>query len=292
MISGSPDCLVKLKAQYNNLNPATKRVADHILTNPLDVIENNIVDLAAKIKVSQFSIISCIKSTGYNGYKDFKISLARDFDPSTTTLFEGIAEVDDAYAILCKVAQKKMQSLKDTMHLIDREALNKSIEIITKADGIEIYGIGYSSFAAEKLSIDLKRLGKKTVMYSDPNYQMMSASILTPKDVAFGFSTSGSSISVVKSLELAKTNGAKTIAVTAFADSPLSRFSDIVLLTTYSDPLLLKYTNNSVVEQTMLVSAITLAVAHTDAPHALLNLSETSAVIKLGKDRPRQKGDA
>ena len=41
--SQGPDCLAKLRAEYDDLNPATKKVAEHILNNPGDVIEYNIV---------------------------------------------------------------------------------------------------------------------------------------------------------------------------------------------------------------------------------------------------------
>lgn len=280
MMKSTPECLIRLNAHYNNLNPATKKVADYILANPMEVIENNIVDLAEKIQVSQFSVINCIKTLGYNGYKDFKLSLARDLVPSSTTLFDGISEKDDAYKIFCIIVQKKIQSLLDTTKIIEPSELNKAAEMISKANRIEIYGIGYSAFAADNLSMNLRRLGKNTAMLHDIHYQMMSASLMTDNDLAIGFSTSGSSKSVVKSLELSRENGASTIAITSFANSPITQFADVVLLTTYSEPKILKDTNSSIVEQVALVSAITLAVAHIDAPHAILNLSETSALIK------------
>lgn len=279
MVTGTPKCLVRLRAQYNSLNPATRKVADYILANPLDVIENNIVDLALKIKISQYSIINCLKIIGYNGYKDFRISLAKEFDPSETTLFEGIAKNDNPFEILCKTAQKKMQSLKDTTKLINEESLNKVIKMIIDAKRIEIYGIGYSYFAASMLGMNLRRLGFNTITLGDPNYQMMSASILNSKDLAIGFSTSGESTSIVKSLQLAKKNNVNIIAITAFSNSPVCRFADIVLLTTYSEPQILKHTNNSIIEQTLLVSSLTLAISLTNAPSALLNISKTSSVV-------------
>jgi DNA-binding MurR/RpiR family transcriptional regulator len=279
MVNNTPKCLVKLKSKYNSLNPATKKVADYILTNPLDVIENNITDLASKIKVSQYSIINCLKTIGYKGYKDFRLSLAKEFEPSEMTLFEGITENDTPFEILCKTAQKKMQCLKDTTKLINEESLNNAIKLITSAKRIEIYGIGYSYFAASMLEMNLRRLGFDSIAFRDPNYQMMCASVLNSKDLAIGFSTSGESASIVKSLQLAKKNNTNTIAVTAFPDSPICRFADVVLLTTYSEPEILKNTNNSIVEQTLLVSSLTLAIALTNTRSAISRLNKTASVI-------------
>ena len=280
MNGATPECIIKLKAQYNNLNPATKKVAKYILDNPGAVLENNITELAEKIQVSQFSIINCIKTTGYNGYKDFKISLAKDIDSSATTLFENFEEDDDPYTILKKVAGIKEQSINDTLHLIDEQTFTSAVDMISAAGKVLVCGIGYSFFAADCAAMNFKRLGKDAVGYRDPNYQKMTASLLGGGDLAIGFSVSGASSSVVKSLDIAKEAGADVICVTAFAGSPITSHADLSLMTTYSDPMFLKDTNNSIVEQMVLVSALTMALAYKDKPKALLYLSESTSVIK------------
>ncbi len=279
MERSTPECLIKLKAQYNSLNPATRKVADYILANPVAVLENNITELAERIEVSQFSIINCIKTTGYNGYKDFKLSLAKDIDTSTTTLFEGFSEDDTAYSILQKVARIKMRSINDTLHLVDEATFSRAVDMVSSARKVELSGIGYSYFAADSAAMNFLRLGINASAKRDPNYQKMSASLLSKGDLAIGFSVSGASTSVVSSLEIAKSEGADTIAVTAFANSPITRHADLVLMTTYSEPMFLKDTNNSIVEQTVLVSALTMALAHRDKPNAFYYLSESASVI-------------
>ena len=280
MINSTPEALIKLKATINNLNPATKKVADYVLANPLDVIENNIVDLSNKIDVSQFSIINCIKAIGYKGYKDFKMSLAKDINPNDMHfLFEDINSEDDYYTMLVKITQKKIQCLNDTLKLIESSNFCKAVEMISAASRIEIYAIGYSAFAAENAHLNFRRINKECVSYRDPHYQKIAASLLKPEDVAIGISASGASESVVKSLEFAKNNDAKTIAITANQNSPITEYADLTLLTTYSEPVFLKDTNSSIVEQVTLVSALTIAIATKDAPGAFLSLSETSNVI-------------
>ena len=284
MKRSTPECLVKLKAQYNSLNPATKKVADFILSNPGEVLENNITELAEKIEVSQFSIINCIKTTGYNGYKDFKLSLAKDIDTKTTTLFEGFSEDDTPYTILQKVSGIKMRSISDTLHLVAEDTFARAVDMIAAARKVETSGIGYSYFAADCAAMNFLRLGINACAKRDPNYQKMSASLLTKEDLAIGFSVSGASLSVVSSLEIAKHEGASTIAVTAFANSPITRHADLVLMTTYSEPMFLKDTNNSIVEQTVLVSALTMALAHRNKPNAYYYLSESASVIQDKKN--------
>jgi len=278
-------CLQKLRAECANLNPATKKVAEYILENPGDIIECNIADLAERIQVSPYSIISCIKTIGYSGYKDFRIAFAQSYDPAQTTLFEGITSEDSPFTIFQKTIQKKRNSLSETEKIVDPKTIGQAVDMIVASQRIEFYGIGYSKYAAEMLCMSLRRIGRNTVFYSDPNFQQMSAFMLGEQDLAIGFSTSGVTQSVVKALKYAKIGGCKTIVVTSIPRSPITEYADVTLLTTYSDPLLIKDTVSSSIEQIALVSSLLLAVAHIDAPHALVNLSETSAVIGDSQSR-------
>jgi DNA-binding MurR/RpiR family transcriptional regulator len=264
MERSTPDCLIRLKAQYNRLNPATRKVADFILANPAEVLEHSITELAEKIHVSQFSIINCIKTTGYIGYRDFKLSLAREMDTTTAVLPESFSPDDSPYGILQKVAGIKMRGIGDMLHLIDEASFSKAVDMIADARSVELFGIGYSFFAAEAAATNFLRLGIRASAQRDTSYQNLSASLLGPGDLAIGFSVLGESSGVVSSLEAAQSHGTQAIAITAYADSPITRHADLVLMTTYSEPMFDSDISHSIVEQAVLVSALTVALACRD----------------------------
>jgi len=264
MKRSNPDCLIRLKAQYNRLNPATRKVADFILSNPAEVLDHNITELAEKIKVSQFSIINCIKTTGYVGYKDFKLSLAKEMDTTPETPSECLSSDDSPYSILQKVAGIRMRSISDMLHLVNESIFTSVVDMIAGARSVELFGVGYSFFAAESAATNFLRLGIRASAQRDSSYQDISASLLGPGDLAIGFSVSGASPSVVSSLEAVQSHGAGTIAVTAYADSPVTHHADLVLMTTYIEPMLPVENSQAIVEQAVLVSALTIALAHRD----------------------------
>jgi RpiR family carbohydrate utilization transcriptional regulator len=72
------------------------------------------------------------------------------------------------------------------------------------------------------------RLGVPVVAYADPHTQAMSASMLGPTDVVVSISGSGRSRDLIRSVEIARAAGAKTIAITV-GGSTLSQVSDVVL---------------------------------------------------------------
>ncbi|MEN6593902.1 MAG: MurR/RpiR family transcriptional regulator [Clostridiaceae bacterium] len=284
-ITNSSECIARLRSVYNMLSPKAAMVADYIFAHAEEVITISITELALKAGVSQFSVVNCVKTAGYKGYSDFKVALALGMNQSKTLLLGDNSDSDNPYDILIHTMRRKSQSLLDTLVLISESAFCRAVELVMSARRIELYGIGSSSHAAEYLEFHLRRMGYNTAFYRDPNYQVMSAAVLGPNDLAFGFSTSGETRSVVDAIHNARQNGCATVAVTSFAESSLVKQADCVLLTTYSNPEFFRATNNSVPEQVSVVSAMVLAIAHSNKEHAIENLARTTDIVEeAGQD--------
>lgn len=284
-ITNSSECIARLRSVYNMLSPKAAMVADYIFAHAEEVIAISITDLAAKTGVSQFSVVNCVKTAGYKGYSDFKVALALGMNQSKMLLLGDLSDTDNPYDVLIHTMQKKSQSLLDTLTLISETSFNRVVEMIMSARRIEAYGIGSSAHAAEYLEFHLRRMGYNTAFYRDPNYQVMSASVLGAGDLAIGFSTSGETKSIVDAIRNARQNGCATVVVTSFAESSLVKQADCVLLTTYSNPDFFRATNNSVPEQVSLASAIVLAIARSSKEHAIENLARTTdSVDEAGQD--------
>jgi DNA-binding MurR/RpiR family transcriptional regulator len=288
-ITNSSECIARLRSVYNMLSPKAAMVADYIFAHAEEVIAISITDLAAKAGVSQFSVVNCVKTAGYKGYSDFKVALALGMNQSKMLLLGGLSDTDNPYDVLLHTMQKKSQSLLDTLTLISETSFNRVVEMIMSARRIETYGIGSSAHAAEYLEFHLRRMGYNTAFYRDPNYQVMSASVLGAGDLAIGFSTSGETKSVVDAIRNARQNGSATVVVTSFAESSLVKQADCVILTTYSNPDFFRATNNSVPEQVSVASAIVLAIARSSKEHAIENLARTAdSVDEAGQDNSEE----
>lgn len=71
----------------------------------------------------------------------------------------------------------------------------------------------------------------KCIVADDKYLQVLAANVMGSEDVALGLSISGENSSTIESIDLAKRNGAKVIAITNHEESSLARLGDIVLLT-------------------------------------------------------------
>ncbi len=84
------------------------------------------------------------------------------------------------------------------------------------------YGAGGGAIAALDLQYKLVRLGVRAVPHTDAEMQVVSATLLTPADVAVAISHSGESQDVARALAIAGKAGAQTIAITNHPGSPLA----------------------------------------------------------------------
>ena len=74
------------------------------------------------------------------------------------------------------------------------------------------------------------RIEPKVNCVNDAHTQAMLAATMSAEDVAVVFSYSGSTKDTNAVAELAKKNGAKVVAITRFQKSPLTEFTDVILL--------------------------------------------------------------
>ena len=67
--------------------------------------------------------------------------------------------------------------------------------------------------------------------YTDNHMQAIAVSHTDDKSVVMGISHSGRSKDIVQALQIAKENGATTVSLTNFSNSPLNKVSDYTLYT-------------------------------------------------------------
>ncbi|HRO55123.1 MAG TPA: SIS domain-containing protein, partial [Alicycliphilus sp.] len=86
---------------------------------------------------------------------------------------------------------------------------------------IEFYGAGNSGIVAQDAQHKFFRLGVTSLSSSDGHIQVMSATLLGPGDCAVIISNSGRTRDLMDAADIARKNGATTIAITA-SGSPLA----------------------------------------------------------------------
>jgi RpiR family carbohydrate utilization transcriptional regulator len=130
-----------------------------------------------------------------------------------------------------KVIDATIDALRDTVAIMDKEQYGKALKAIVNAPNILFCGVGDAALVAMEAYQRFVRVGQSCCASEDPDLQLIMATNLGKTDVVVAVSHSGKSSTVVNTVKAAKQAGATVIAITNFPVSPLTKNSDIVLLT-------------------------------------------------------------
>lgn len=230
MNSSSVNSLTRIRSSLPALAASEARVANWIVQQPEKIIHMSMAQVAQACGVSDTTVLRFCRTAGFQGYTDLKLSIARDVSSPTQIIHDDIAEGDNPATIARKVFMSNIQALYDTLEVLDEEALTRAIELITGAKRILIVGVGTSAPIVHSMHNMLMRLGIICKAQTDSYLQLMEVALLGPGDVVIAISQSGSSIDPVLTLKQARANGAATICITGNAQSPITEYADVTLL--------------------------------------------------------------
>jgi DNA-binding MurR/RpiR family transcriptional regulator len=272
-----------IEAATPTLTPAMRRIAKAIRDNPAIVLEKTISQIADACGTSVASVVRFCRAVGVSGYAELRMSLATELGKEAAqfgadfTLGAEIARTDTLEEMASKVASLEMLAIEETVSSLDFKALERVVAALDKAQRILLFGIGASHFVAQDLHHKLFRVGRNVFLMMDA-HEAWTAALLSPKlTVAIAFSHSGVTADTVQFLELARQNGALTVAVTGARDSRLARAADERLITHARESALRAGAMVSRIAQLALVDCLFLGVAR-------LRYEQTIDALKRTRD--------
>lgn len=270
----------QIRMRLPSLTPLEGKVATDILARK-DIDESTPLRTVAEGSgVSEAMVVKVAKKLGFAGFREFRQGLVDYYNSDTAALHSEIGAQDTAGQIVQKVFRTAMQALEETFAILDLEAFERAADFLHRARQRDFYGLGGSAQIARDVSHKFLRIGIRTSVFDDAHMMVMSAALLGHDDVAIAFSHSGSTTAVIEAVELARRNGARTIAVTNYADSPLAKIVDVVLCSTAQNNPLLGENATARIAQLNLLDALFVAVAQRDRAAADQNLARTMRAVQ------------
>ena len=269
--------LLQAQLLYNDMGKSEKRVADWLFSHSGEILPYSISDLASMCESSEATIVRFSKRLGCTGYQDLKIALAREHDKKV--IAPTITADDDCFSIFEKVCNDAYMSLERTKKTLSPEAMSAAVRAIADSGRVVLIGLGTSAQVAEDASNKLLRAGYNSVAYADTHMQAIAVSQLRRGDTVIGISQSGASKDIVESMKVAKSRGARTIAITSRERSPIARLSEIVLLTDTEETRHSTLGLNSHLARLVVIDALCYKLVYENAEHAQA-LGEGEAELK------------
>jgi len=255
------------------------KVLDKIIARDEFSEETSIKEIAIENQVSEAMIVKIAKKLDFSGYREFRSNLVLYRQLEVSRMFQDLSADDDMENLVTKVFRNSIQALEETMAILDIQAMKKCADLLATRKKILLFGLGGSAQIAFDFSHKLLRIGIGSYVLNDSHMMLMSAALCDVDSVVIGISHSGHTSDVVEALKLARSNGARTIAITNYAGSPICSYADIVLNSTSRGGTLLGENAASRIAQLNILDVLYVAIAQKDHKKSEENLSRTIAAI-------------
>src|SRR3954471_20436645 len=276
----------RIRMMMPHLTPLERRVGDTMLgRRDFDEI-TPLRTVADDAGVSEAMVVKVTKKLGFSGFQDFRAGIVGYNSLPTTELHQELSPDDTSAEIARKVFRTSVHALEETLSILDPEAFEKAADLIFTARQRDFYGMGGSAQIARDAGHKFLRIGVRTSVFDDAHMMLMSAALLGGGEVAVAFSHWGTPTAVIEPLRLARRRGARTVALTNYATSPLAAEADVVLCSTAPGSPLLGENAAARIAQLVILDAVFVAVARRDLGAAERNLAATRAAVAARRHAP------
>ncbi|WP_409524287.1 transcriptional regulator HexR [Nitrincola sp. MINF-07-Sa-05] len=210
----------------DKLRKSEQKVADYVLANPHEVIHMRIVDLASEANVSEPTVVRFCRALNYDGFQDFKLTLAQGLASNTSFEKFSLDTKDTVIEFKQKIFDSMIGNLINIREQLDPETLEEAIDVLAKANRVEFYGFGASAPVCADAQHKFYRLMISAAAYSDPHMQTISALTLTQGDVVVAISQTGRTKDLLHTVKLVKEAGATVITLCP-GTTPLAELATI-----------------------------------------------------------------
>ncbi|WP_299182366.1 SIS domain-containing protein [uncultured Neptuniibacter sp.] len=208
------------------LRKSEQKVADYVLAHANDVIHMRIVDLASEANVSEPTVVRFCRALNYDGFQDFKLTLAQGLASNTNFEQFSLNSKDTVTEFKEKIFDSMIGNLLSMKDQLDTETVEKAIAALAKARRVEFYGFGASAPVCTDAAHKFHRLKVSSTSYSDPHMQAISAVSLDERDVVVAISQTGRTKDLLHTVKLVKETGTTVISLCP-SSTPLSEIATI-----------------------------------------------------------------
>jgi DNA-binding MurR/RpiR family transcriptional regulator len=238
--------------------PSTlRKIARFVLKAPIRARNLSIEELAIACGASAATVHRLCRDMGYDGYKDFQLDLAASLAVKADAVtLEEFGEGASPETIVRRVFEYHRLSLSDTERLLDVRVLTSVAKLIQRSGRVLLLGFGASGLTARRAADVFLNLGYTAIAVVDPFTQIFATENAGPNDVVVGISHTGRTASVIEGIQAARRRGARTVALTNYAQSPLAEASEFQLLTAFHEHRINAAASSSIAAQLCVLASL------------------------------------
>lgn len=281
------NCLIKIQSILPSLKGVEQKAALHILEHPEKVLNSSIASLSRQIGIAESSIIRFCRNIGYQGFASFKINLASSLQQNALHNLDDLTMLSDdssAAQTMQHVFAQTHLALNQTLQIINSESFNQAASLLCNADSLYFFGIGTSAPIVEDAYYRFSRVKAKTFCAVDPYAMLLATSHMNHDSVVIGVSHTGRSRETLSAMKKARSQGAHTISITSYLNSPITRYSDISLVTSAAENNVIHEAITSRITHLSLLDSLYTFITMHDYENSSVKLESINEIMKKARE--------
>lgn len=273
--------LVMLTEMLPNLPPSEAKIAEYIIKRPETAITLTAVELGNKSSTSGAAVVRLCKSLNLKGLQELKLRVAGDLQKDNELGFRDIEPNESLSSIIDKMTNNSIQTIRETAEMLYMDELSNAVNALQEAKDIHFIGVGASSIIAQDAQQKFLRIDKTAYAFSDMHMATTLVANAKKGDVVVAISFSGETVDVARVVELAKKKGVKTISLTKYGNSIISKHADIKLYTSATrEPTFRSAATSSRIGQLQVIDILFMCVASLQYDKTIKHVNETRDAIE------------
>lgn len=225
--------LIIHKIEKTHFSQSESIIIDYILKEGENIKDKSIQSMAQETYTSAPLFIRIAKKLGYSGWNEFKDAYLKELEYlyQSSEIDASIPFVvsDDFMTIAHHISQLQMETIQDTMKLLDHDSLYKAMRIIRSCREIDMYGVSSNVLSAQQFAQQMFLIHKKVNICQLTGNDTIQAALSNQKHCAILISYSGETEYIIKVAKILKRKKVPIIAITCIAENNLSKMADVCL---------------------------------------------------------------
>jgi DNA-binding MurR/RpiR family transcriptional regulator len=268
---------------YKQLTKSEKRIANYLRKNQEESAFLSAGEIADRLGLSEATLVRFARTLGFSSYPAMRTILQEAFRhrvTHSTRLRSRLDDLREAGDIFDRLVVSEIDYLTLSLETIERQSLNRAVEMIRSRKRIFIFGVGPSVSLVNLMEIRLGRFGWQVIPLTSAGREMLEPLLLmTDQDLLFVICFFDISGALQLILDFANEIKCPVIMLTDTLGSIIGDNADVVL-SAKRGPV---SEFHSLVVPMTIINTLLLAVAQEDQGYVMTNLD------KLDQMRARLK---
>ncbi len=272
--------VVRMKDAADRLTPSERRMVQEIVAKPRDAALGTAADLAQSIGVHEATASRLARKLGFQSYAGFRDALREEFIARTDPAVRVRTTLEDTRGanLIAELVVQEAAALEALQEYLSIEQIEAIAGELYNARKIFVFARGNAEALAVMMERRLRRFGMSVVRLRGDGRDLAEQMVeLTPEDAVLAFAFRRQPRHYGAVVELAKTRGASSIAITGAVGPTLSPAADHLVSAPRSGR---REGFQSLIVPMTICNALILQLARRDEDRSLRTLEALGELIK------------